>query len=426
MGGRRPRRHVALDHARLPDDRASPAGCPASRWSTRAPAATERPGTRLRGRPVPAPVPGPDRRRHRHQGQDHDVLAGGGGAGGRSIPPGRPRWQHRPPDRRTALRADPGPSRRRRAVGAPVCRRCRAARPWRSTRTSPRTTSTGTGRSMPTGGQAPTRGAGRSGRSGRHQRRRPCRRRIRARARPTVVYRRAAPTPGGLGVVDGWIVADRRAPPSPVSMPGHPRRRAGSCRRASWPSRARTTSRTRWPRSRSAAFGVEPGHPAAASAFTGVEHRPRARRDDRRRPVHQRLNGNPAGRGRRRAARVRSADRAHRGWPGEGHRPLGARAGRCRARAAAVLIGESGPDLGAEFRAPASSGRSARPTSRRGPSRRRHRPRDTSRDRRRDRDRPAQPGRCQLRHVRGLRGPGSGIQGAVADARRGPRRRRGR
>ena len=88
----------------------------------------------------------------------------------------------------------------------------------------------------------------------------------------------------------------------------------------------------------------DPARPPAA--FTGVEHRlePVARR--RRRALRQRLAGHPARRGDRRAARVRAADRADRRRPRQGRRPARARRRSSAERAAAaVLIGESGPDL---------------------------------------------------------------------------------
>ena len=132
--------------------------------------------------------------------------------GRRPGAPGRPRRQHRHPDRRAAARADARPPRRRRAVRAPAAdavarhdrgglheRHLRPSRPARVARGLP-------------AGQAPAGRAGRPGRRARAQRRGPGRRRVRrrsARRRP-IRYRRDAPLPGGLGVVDGWIVADRR------------------------------------------------------------------------------------------------------------------------------------------------------------------------------------------------------------------------
>ena len=80
----------------------------------------------------------------------------------------------------------------------------------------------------------------------------------------------------GSGVVDGWIVADRVERLAWSGGGGSATRPAsGSCRSPSWPSRARTTSRMPWPRSRS---GSPSGSrrtrsAAAAGAFSGVEHR---------------------------------------------------------------------------------------------------------------------------------------------------------
>ena len=89
----------------------------------------------------------------------------------------------------------------------------------------------------------------------------------------------------------------------------------------------------------------------AAAGFTGVEHRLRAGRPDRRRPLRQRLAGHPAGCRHRRAPRVRAADRAHRRRPRQGRRPRAARPRSPGERVdAAVLIGESGPTLERLFR----------------------------------------------------------------------------
>ena len=61
----------------------------------------------------------------------------------------------------------------------------------------------------------------------------------------TVSYRRDRPLPGGLGTVDGWIVADGVAPLAGRPAP-RPLRTAGSCPSRSSRSRAPTTSPTRW------------------------------------------------------------------------------------------------------------------------------------------------------------------------------------
>ena len=153
--------------------------------------------------------PALDHRRHRHQGQDHDQLAhrGGPGAGGRAVAAGR---QHRHAARGAAARADAAPPGRARAVRAAaadaVARHGRGglhprdlATTWTATarwrRTAP---SSGDWRSCapPMGGWCSTT-------------------RIRSAAatrRPVpaavVRYRRGEPAAGGVGVDDGWIVAD--------------------------------------------------------------------------------------------------------------------------------------------------------------------------------------------------------------------------
>jgi UDP-N-acetylmuramoylalanine--D-glutamate ligase len=93
---------------------------------------------------------------------------------------------------------------------------------------------------------------------------------------PTVLYRRAAPLPGGLGVVDGWIVADgverlplagggtaatgpggRIMPVDELAIPG-----------------AHNVSNALAALGAALAFGVAPDAiRAAAARFTGVEHR---------------------------------------------------------------------------------------------------------------------------------------------------------
>ena len=243
-----------------------------ARWSTRrAGGDRTRPGARLRGGPVPAALPGADDRRHRHEGQDDDVVADRGDPRRRPGPPGRARRQHRDPDRRAAARADARPPRRRRAVGAPAAdavarhdrgrlheRHLGPPRPARDARGLP-------------AGQAPAGRAGRPRRRARPQRRRPGgRRRTPTPRRPgRSAIAADAPPPGGLGVVDGWIVADGVVPLALATDGGHAPRPspARSCRSPSWPSRAPTTSRTRWPRSPSRSlFGIEPEAIRAAAA----------------------------------------------------------------------------------------------------------------------------------------------------------------
>ena len=177
---------------------------------------------------------------------------------------------------------------------------------------------------------------------------------------------------GGIGVAHGWIVADaiepiagrrrRTATDRRSRRPGHARSPSSACP-------ARTTSRMRLA---AVAVALLFGVPAAAirRGGRGVHRRrasPGAGRRDRRRPLRQRLPGHPARRGDRGAARLRRPDRAHRRRPRQGRRPRRARRGRRRERAAAaVLIGESGPDAGAAC--------SARPGSRSPSGRRRWRP----------------------------------------------------
>ena len=161
-----------------------------------------------RGGPVPPAVPGADGRRHGHQGQDDDVLAG-------------PRDPLRRPDHPAVLggnigdAADRAPARAHARTTAwssscpsSSCRRCRAGRPSRSTRTSPPTTSTATARSRRTGWSSA------ASRSSWTPRGRSCstpRTRwwpdtgISGRARRHVPGR--PPRQGGLGVLDEWIVA---------------------------------------------------------------------------------------------------------------------------------------------------------------------------------------------------------------------------
>ena len=94
---------------------------------------------------------------------------------------------------------------------------------------------------------------------------------------PVVLYRRGAPRSGrprrrrrlDRGRRRATAAAGRRwTGAHRTGRPDHAGRR-------SWPSRAPTTSRTRWPRSRSGCCSASSPRPsvAAAAAFTGVEHR---------------------------------------------------------------------------------------------------------------------------------------------------------
>ena len=98
--GAGPRRDVAIDHARLPDDRAR---SPIRPRRTRVRAGrrrTRRAGARLGARPVPPPLPRPHDRRDRDQGQDHDRGVHRGRAGRQSRPSGDARRQYRRPAHR--------------------------------------------------------------------------------------------------------------------------------------------------------------------------------------------------------------------------------------------------------------------------------------------------------------------------------------
>ena len=92
---------------------------------------------------------------------------------------------------------------------------------------------------------------------------------------PPVRYRFDRPLPGGLGVVDGWIVA---AGVQRLTLAGEARRRpgrtAGSCRSTSSRCRATTTSPMPSPRSRCPAVrGRARRDPQSCGRLRGVEHR---------------------------------------------------------------------------------------------------------------------------------------------------------
>jgi UDP-N-acetylmuramoylalanine--D-glutamate ligase len=169
-------------------------------------------------------------------------------------------------------------------------------------------------------------------------------------ARPgvrTVIYRRSAPAPGGLGLVDGWIVAvgvpalagpawdGRIMPVAELAIPG-----------------AHNVSNALAAIAVAVLFGLDPDRiRAAAAAFTGVEHRlePVATIDGVR-FINDSMGTQPDA--------VAAALRAFEppvvliaGGRAKGI-DLSTLAPVVAERAtAAVLIGESGPDLEAEFRA---------------------------------------------------------------------------
>ncbi|HEX6868890.1 MAG TPA: UDP-N-acetylmuramoyl-L-alanine--D-glutamate ligase [Candidatus Limnocylindrales bacterium] len=168
----------------------------------------------------------------------------------------------------------------------------------------------------------------------------------------TLVYRRSAPTPGGLGLVDGWIVADGVAALDGVD--------AGS---AATDGRIMPVVELTIPGTHNisnalaavaagALFGVDPDRiRAAAVAFTGVEHRlePVATVDGVRF-----INDSQGTQPDAVAAALRAFDPPIvliAGGRAKGI-DLAALAPVVADRAAAaVLIGESGPDLEREFRA---------------------------------------------------------------------------
>ena len=92
--------------------------------------------------------------------------------------------------------------------------------------------------------------------------------------------------------------------------------------------------------------------PPAAAAFTGVEHRLEQVADRRRRPLRQRLAGNPAGRGHRGAAVLPAAARPDRRRPRQGRGPL-RRSGRSRPSGPTRRSSSAspGPTLAEMFRA---------------------------------------------------------------------------
>ena len=235
----------------------------------------QRAGPRVRARPLPAPVRGPDDRGDRHEGQDHDRVADRGDPRRRPGPSGRPRRQHRHPDRRAARRAHGRPPRRLRAVRAaaadPVAGNDRGRLHERDVRPpGPARLARG----VP-GGQAAAGRAGRARRGARAQRRGPGRRGLRGprHRRTAVLYRRDRPLPGGArrrrwldrGGRRGAAAAGRRW------RRRRPGRTDGSCRSPSWPCPgAHNVSNALAAVAVGLLFGVEPDAiREAAAAFDG-------------------------------------------------------------------------------------------------------------------------------------------------------------
>ena len=242
---------------------------------------------------------------------------------------------------------------------------------------------------------------------------------------PAVRYRRDRADAGRVGVVDGWIVA---AVCSVCALAGGGVGGHGSGRPDHAGRRAGDPGRHNVSNALAAVavgllFGVAPDAiRAARRRFTRRRAPPRAGRRHRRRPLRQRLAGHPARRRHRRAARFEAADRAHRRRPRQGRRPRrrlprsspSAPPPRCSSARA-------GPTSRRAFRAAglartrARGRRSRPPSSAPMPSRVRPSLRDGPACA--AGDRAAQPGRGELRHVRGLRGPGRAFKEAVARAR---------
>ena len=141
--------------------------------------------------------------------------------------------------------------------------------------------------------------------------------------RRTVAYRLDRPTPGGLGTVDGWIVADgveRLALAGPSTEPVVP----VADGRILPVDELRIPGRHNVSNALAAVavallFGIPPeAIRAAAGAFGGVEHRLETVGIVDGVRLRQRLAGHPAGCRHRRAAGLRPADRAHRRRTGQG------------------------------------------------------------------------------------------------------------
>jgi len=150
-----------------------------------------------------------------------------------------------------------------------------------------------------------------------------------------ILYGRAAPSPGGLGVVDGWIVADAV---ERLALAGGGRATTGPDGRIlpiaelAIPGAHNVSNAARRDRRGPRVRGAGGGDPDRGRRVHRRRAPARGGRRHRRRPVHQRFDGDATRCGRRRPARVRAADRPHRRWPRQGDRPRGARPGGRRAR----------------------------------------------------------------------------------------------
>ena len=360
----------------------------------------------------------PDHRRDRHERQDDDIGDGRHHPGRRPAPSVHPRREHRDAVDRAAARAHAGPPCRHRTVRTPaadpVARDVRRGlhechlRPSRSPRIR---------RGLPPG-QAPARrargpgrcaGAGCGGPGGL----RVCRARHRDAGHSTSA---SAPMAGGLGVVDGWIVAagvhrlpvagggvaatgpgGRIMPVGELAIPG-----------------AHNISNALAAVAVGLLFGLAPDAiRRAAASFPGVEHRLESvALIDGVRFVNDSQGTQPDAV----IAALRAFDTPLvliAGGRDKGVDLSGLAAVVAQRAVAAVLIGESGPrSRGSVPRGRPGTDRTGRVARRRRGSRRRAGSRGAGRGRarRRSGDRASQPGCGQLRHVRGLRRPRPGLQ----------------
>ena len=155
--------------------------------------------------------------------------------------------------------------------------------------------------------------------------------------RRTVTYARSSPAPDGVGVRDGQVVAGSQLLPGAGERPILPL--------ADIPLPGEhSVSNVLAAVAVGLVYGIAPAGHRGASAFLRRRGAPPgAGRGGRRRALHQRLPGHPAGRRHRGGALVRAAARAHRrrARQGQPHRGAGARRGRaCHGRRAHRRVGE--------------------------------------------------------------------------------------